>query len=36
MAVLDRFPALRGVPAYVIAIGVRPEHPPALARRAAA
>ena len=32
MAVLDRFPALRSIPAYVIAIGVRPEQPPAPAR----
>ena len=35
MAVLDRFPVLRRIPAYVVAIGVRPEQPPGATRRPA-
>ena len=35
MAVLDRLPALRAVPAYFVSIGIRPERPPAAARRSA-
>ncbi len=31
--VLQRFPVLQGVPAYMVAIGLRPEHAPAFARR---
>ncbi|WP_030899753.1 FAD-dependent oxidoreductase [Streptomyces sp. NRRL F-5126] len=30
---LDRFPALAAAPAYVVGVGVRPEHAPAFARR---
>jgi len=30
---LQRFPVLQGVPAYMVAIGLRPEHAPAFARR---
>ncbi|MGC7096705.1 FAD-dependent oxidoreductase [Amycolatopsis lurida] len=33
MAVLTRFPALSVVPAYLIGIGLRPEHAPEFARR---
>ncbi len=33
VGLLQRFPALQRVPAYAIAIGVRPEHVPAYARR---
>jgi 2-polyprenyl-6-methoxyphenol hydroxylase-like FAD-dependent oxidoreductase len=31
--VLQRFPVLQGVPAYMVAIGLRPEHAPVFARR---
>jgi 2-polyprenyl-6-methoxyphenol hydroxylase-like FAD-dependent oxidoreductase len=30
---MRRFPALQAIPAYVVAIGLRPEHAPAFARR---
>ncbi|WNV89982.1 FAD-dependent oxidoreductase [Umezawaea sp. Da 62-37] len=30
---LKRFPVLQGIPAYVVAIGLRPEHAPSFARR---
>jgi hypothetical protein len=31
---MGRFPWLQGVPAYLVAIGLRPEHAPEFARRA--
>ncbi|GAA3877591.1 FAD-dependent oxidoreductase [Saccharothrix violaceirubra] len=34
LRLLQRFPVLQGVPAYLVAIGLRPEHAPAFARRA--
>jgi 2-polyprenyl-6-methoxyphenol hydroxylase-like FAD-dependent oxidoreductase len=33
LRVLQRFPVLQGVPAYLVAIGLRPEHAPTFARR---
>ena len=33
LRVLQRFPRLQGVPAYMVAIGIRPEHAPSFARR---
>lgn len=33
LRVLQRFPLLQGVPAYLVAIGLRPEHAPSFARR---
>ncbi|OLF18743.1 FAD-dependent oxidoreductase [Actinophytocola xanthii] len=33
MVLTRRFPALRKIPAYIVAIGPRPEHAPAFARR---
>ena len=32
LKLLSRFPALRGIPAYIVAIGVLPEHAPRFAR----
>jgi 2-polyprenyl-6-methoxyphenol hydroxylase-like FAD-dependent oxidoreductase len=33
MVIMSKFPALRAVPAYLVAIGPRPEHAPEFARR---
>jgi hypothetical protein len=30
---MHRFPVLQAIPAYIVAIGLRPEHAPAFARR---
>jgi 2-polyprenyl-6-methoxyphenol hydroxylase-like FAD-dependent oxidoreductase len=35
MILMTKFPALRVVPAYIVAIGPRPEHAPEFARRSA-
>ena len=34
MRVLARFPQLSAIPAYLMGVGVRPEHAPEFARRA--
>jgi hypothetical protein len=36
LALVHRFPQLSVVPAYLIGVGLRPEHAPAFARRAPA
>jgi hypothetical protein len=36
LRVLARFPQLAGIPAYLMGVGVRPEHAPQFARRAPA